>query len=86
MSSITEPPASTVGINMTTETSNIATAVGAKRRKPNKVTQIQVWFIILYLLLLSYFMKKCQDDPLKISGMLYPSKHGPEKYNLCFKV
>ena len=49
MSSITEPPASTVGINMTTETSNIATAVGAKRRKPNKVTQIQVWFIILYL-------------------------------------
>ena len=42
MSSITEPPASTVGINMTTETSNIATAVGAKRRKPNKVTQIQV--------------------------------------------
>ena len=63
MSSITEPPASTVGINMTTETSNIATAVGAKRRKPNKVTQIQVWFIILYLLLLSNFMKKCQDDP-----------------------
>ena len=61
MSSITEPPASTVGINMTTETSNIATAVGAKRRKPNKVTQIQVCFVFFLRTTSSYKTKKRSD-------------------------
>ena len=49
MSSIVEP-ASTGGINLTMptmETSIIAAAVGAKRRKQTKVTQIQVIILIL---------------------------------------
>ena len=47
MSSIVEP-ASTGGINMTMDTSIIAAAaaVGAKRRKQTKVTQIQVIILI----------------------------------------
>ena len=48
MSSIVEP-ASTGGINLTMptmETSIIAAAVGAKRRKQTKVTQIQVIILI----------------------------------------